>query len=281
MKPFIRITLWPALVLVWLLSLTPAARAGSVHRILPFSQGEVITYAVRWQQLHVGSAEVSVLPFTEVNGKKAYHFRLALRGNDFLDTFYKVRDVMDGFVDYGLAGSLLYTRNATGKDKKQIRVEFFPEKNQVVYSNFGGKRDPVEIPKHTVDPVSSYFYMRVLPLEVGKTVSFPVSDGKKSFIQSGAVKGTETIITPGGSFEAFVVVPSTSHYSGIFEKSDDPSVRVWISTDKRRLPVRIKIGVLVGSIVFDLVSVENRPFVSTPAQSKSDLPAPVLLDHSS
>ncbi|MCP4718286.1 MAG: DUF3108 domain-containing protein [Desulfobacteraceae bacterium] len=222
--------------------------------LLPFSPGEEIFYNISWQQIKAGTCSIKVLPSTRVNNSPVFHFQLAVNSNELVDKIYKIRDVMEGFVYEDFSGSLLYKQTSTGKRKKEILVEFFREKNEVVYSNFGGKRDPVEIPDHTFDPVGSFFRMRTLDFEVGNTLTFPVSDGKKIFLQKGEVVKKEKISIPSGTIDTFVLVPSVTHFSGVFEKSKDPTVRVWISADEKKIPVRIQIKVVVGSIIFDLAS---------------------------
>ncbi len=224
---------------------------------LPFAPGEEINYIVQWQQIPAGTACMKVLPLTRVDNIPAFHFQLSAKSNKFVDMFYKARDVLEGFVDKEFSGSLSYKQTSIGKEKKQILVEFFLDKHEVVYSNFGKKREPIKIPLNTFDPVASFYRLRTLEFEVGKTLNFPVTDGKKCFIQKGEIFKKERITTPSGAFDAFVVVPSVTHFSGVFEKSRDPTVRIWISDDENKIPVRIQIKVVVGSIIFDLVSIKH------------------------
>ncbi len=228
--------------------------AGADPLDLPFSPGEEISYNIRWQQVKAGTSSVRVLPFTRVNNTPVFHFKMTAKSNKFVDMVYKIRDTMEGFVLDDFSGSLLYKRSSTGKRKKEVLVEFFREKKAVVYSNFGGKRDPVEIPDHTFDPVGSFFRMRTLDFAVGAALTFPVTDGKKCFFQKVEVVKKEKITLPSGTFETFVLVPSVTNFSGVLEQSRDHTVRIWISADEKKIPVRIQINVAVGSIIFDLAS---------------------------
>jgi hypothetical protein len=54
------------------------------------------------------------------------------------------------------------------------------------------------------------------------------------------------------------VEPSLEHVGGVFEKSKDAKVQIWVTADARRIPVKIKSKVAVGSFVGELVSVENK-----------------------
>ena len=227
---------------------------------LPFSPGEEILYDVRWQQYWAGEASIRVLPFTRVKGRSAYHFEMRLKTNEFLDKFFKVREIIQGFVSKDFSDSVGYEYKAVGKKKKDIKLDFSPQTHTVVYSNFDEIRDPIEIPEHCFDPLSSYFKLRTLELIEGQTLAFPVTDGKKFFTQKGEIIGSEQISLKSGTndtlvvYDTLVVVPYVTHFSGVFEKSKDPTVRVWISKDEKQIPIRIRIRVVVGSIFFDLRS---------------------------
>lgn len=221
---------------------------------LPFSPGEELSYNIRWQRIKAGTCSIKVLPTTRVDTVPVFHFQLTVKSNNLVDKIHKIRDVMEGFVFKDFSGSLLYKHTATGKEKKEIRVEFFREKKEAVYSNFGDKRDPIEILENTFDPVSSFFRMRTLNFDEGNSLTFPVSDGKKTFLQRGEVVKKEEISTPLGTFDTFLVVPSAVNLSGVFEKSKNPRIRIWISADEKKIPLRIQVKVVVGSIIFDLAS---------------------------
>jgi len=237
-----------------LLFSTPPGRAGETS--LPFSIGEEIEYSVSWEMVRAGKATFRVLPLTTLNGKKAYHFLLNVKSNRYVDMFFKIRDRLEGFTDSELTQSLLYRKIQSGKEKRDVRVEFDWKKKTAVYSNNGGKRDPIEIPLKTFDPVSAFYKMRAIDLGANQDLSFPVTDGKKCFTQKGSVVNREKIDLPVGTFDTYVLVPGVNHFSGVFKKSENPTVKVWITADDRKIPVRIKVKVFIGSVIFDLVSIK-------------------------
>jgi hypothetical protein len=44
----------------------------------------------------------------------------------------------------------------------------------------------------------------------------------------------------------------------VFKKSKDAKLQIWVTADARRIPVKIKSKVAVGSFVGELMSVENQ-----------------------
>ncbi len=55
-------------------------------------------------------------------------------------------------------------------------------------------------------------------------------------------------------FDTYLLALQVNHFSGVFKKSENPTVTLWVNADQRRIPVRIKIKVFIGSVIFDLVS---------------------------
>ncbi|MCG8617065.1 MAG: DUF3108 domain-containing protein [Desulfobacterales bacterium] len=221
---------------------------------MPFSTGETLTYAVRWEMVRAGTAVFRVRPETRYRDRPVRHFELDIRSNRYVDMLYKIRDRLDGYTDIGFNHSVFYTKTQSGKDKKQIEVVFDWENNTATYSNFGGKRDPVGIPDRTFDPLSAFYKMRTTDLAPGQTLSFPITDGKKQFIQKAAVIEKQTLELASGPVDTFLIIPSVNHFSGVFKKSEDPTVRVWVSADEKKIPILIKVKVFIGSVIFELVT---------------------------
>ncbi len=229
---------------------------------LPFSVGEEIHYTVSWEMIPAGDAWFKVNDFTSVNGRKAWHFVLEAKSRRFIDLFYKIRDRLESYTDDAFKKSLLYKKTQTGKADKQVVVQFDWEHHTATYSNFGGKRDPIEIPEETYDPLSSFYKLRTLDfsglkdLKTGPGLFFPVTDGKKCFIQKGEILRKEKLSIASGTYDTYLITPQVTHFSGVFKKSKDPTVSVWVSADGKQIPVRIKIKVKIGSIIFDLASIK-------------------------
>ena len=228
--------------------------AGAADSALPFSTGEALSYSVRWEMVRAGRATFRVLPPTTHHDRNVRHFSLEVKSNRYVDMLYKIRDRLDGYTDMDFSHSVFYTKTQSGKDKKQIKVRFDWENNTATYSNFGGIRDPVDIPAQTFDPLSAFYKMRTTDLKPGQTLSFPITDGKKQFIQKADVIEKQVLNLESGPMDTFLIVPAVNHFSGVFKKSENPTVRVWVSADDKKIPIRIKVKVFIGSVIFDLES---------------------------
>lgn len=231
-----------------------AATVSAGQPPLPFNAGEKLTYSVRWEMVRAGKAEFLVHGVTTLDDQKAWFFELNVKSNKYVDVLYKIRDRYRGFTDSDFTHSVLYARDQSGKEKREVRVKFDWKKNTATYSNYGGKREPIEIPPHTFDPLTSIYKMRLLDLKANETITFPVTDGKKQFIQTVHVKEKQTLSLQNGPVDTWLLVPELNHFSGVFERSKDADVKVWITADEKKIPVRIEVKVFIGSVIFDLMS---------------------------
>ena len=149
-------------------------------------------------------------------------------------------------------GVMFYKKIQNGKDKRDAKILFDWDKKTAAYSNFGEKSDPIEIPLNTFDPISAFYKMRTLQFNIGQSLSFPVTNGKKYFIQKTSVIKKETITISSRTYDTYQIDLAVKNFSGVFKKSKNPTVKIWVTADKRKVPVRIKVKVVIGSVIFDL-----------------------------
>lgn len=222
---------------------------------LPFAAGEELTYELRWGIIPAGKVVLSVLAEEMVDGQAARHFLLTAETNSFVDLFYKVRDRIDGFTDLAVNRSLLYRkRQQEGSTRRDITVVFDWQARTARYSNFGRIKAPIAIRPGTLDPFSVLYYCRLLELDAIDRHTRPVTDGKKEILGRLTNLGRVELSLGGTTREAFLLEPEMHHIGGVFEKSREAKIRVWLSADEKKLPLKIESKVVVGSFVAELVS---------------------------
>ncbi|NJB67696.1 hypothetical protein GGQ74_001336 [Desulfobaculum xiamenense] len=215
---------------------------------LPFNAGEKLTYALKWEAIPAGTASIEVLPEAVIDGKPMHHFRMTARTNSFADVFYKVRDQVDSYADMDLSRSTHYRqKQREGSYKRDITVNFLWDRGQARYENTkNGPKDPILILPGTYDPLSVFYAFRSMELDEGASIDAPVTDGVKCVIGQARVVGRETIRVPAGEFDTWVVEPELRHIGGVFKKSPDASLRIWVTADEKKIPVMISSKVVVG-----------------------------------
>jgi hypothetical protein len=221
----------------------------------PFYPGEKLTYALKWTFIPAGEAVLEVLPIEIVNGIKSYHFVLTTKSNEFIDPFYKVRDRIDAYTDIKMTRSIFYKKNQLeGNTHRDIVVQYNWKKYQAKYSNFNEEREPIDLLPGSFDPLSSFYYSRLFDLKEDLIIERPVTDGKKCVIGKLAVIKRETIKLESGTYDTYLIEPEVKHIGGVFDKSKNAKIQLWVTADHRRMPVKIKSKVVVGSFTGELVS---------------------------
>jgi hypothetical protein len=245
-------------ILVGLFSFPSPVSAENSPKTPAFKIGEKLTYQLRWGIISAGEATLEVLPEKTVNGVKCCHFRLTVKTNTFVDTFYKVRDVVDSFTDMGLTYSVLYKqKQQEGSTKRDIIVDFDLKNLEARYSNNGISNDPIAILQGTIDPLASLYYIRNNSLSKGKDITRPITDGQRNVIGNAKVIKRQSVTIRGKKYKAYLVEPDLKDVRGVFEKSDKSKIKLWFTDDDRHLLVKIKSKVAVGSFYGVLTAAEN------------------------
>lgn len=219
-----------------------------------FSQGEKITFEVRWSFVVAGEATLEVMPVEDLNGAPALHFVYTAKTTPFVDAFYKVRDRIESWTDKNLTRSFLYRKRHEGKSVKEILVQFDWNKLEARQIKNANITDTVSIEENTFDPLSVFYAFRVgMPDEHG-CIKIKLTDGKKVIRANAKLLGKQKVTIAEKSYDTILVEPEIEGISGVFQKTKNSRMQIWITDDNKRIPVRIKSRVTVGSFIADLIS---------------------------
>ncbi|OQW32085.1 MAG: hypothetical protein A4E20_02890 [Nitrospira sp. SG-bin2] len=168
-----------------------------------------------------------------------------------LTAFFPVDNRVESEIDFTtLVPKHMTFRRREGKKKEDIEYVFHQQEGTVTAVR-GGTAESLPIPVGTQDIISCLYYTRsVLPLKPGASLTMNVYHDKKNRPVEVRVEGIETIESRWGDMETarvLVIMP----FHGLF--MNQGNIRVWLTTDERRIPVRMKAKVILGSIVADLV----------------------------
>ncbi|RPI79075.1 MAG: DUF3108 domain-containing protein [Desulfobacteraceae bacterium] len=230
-----------------------SVQAGENH---PFKPGEKLFFKVYWTVVQAGEATLEIMPLAEQSGVTAYHFVMTVKTYPFVDAFYKVRDRYESYADVGMNHALLYKKKQEGKKKRDITVIFDWVKPEAVYTENGDKLPPVALLPGSFDPLSVFYAFRLAELSENKELTVSVSDGKKCAEGKARVVKKEKVKVADTEYETFLVEPELKDIGGVFQKSPDAKLQIWVTADERRLPVMIKSKVSVGHFKVELIGIE-------------------------
>ena len=227
---------------------------------VPFGVGEYLEFSVSYNIIRAGTATLSVEGVEEVAGHRCYRIASTARSNSFVSTFFEVRDRVESLMDVHGLFSRKFEKHLKEGNYTKDELVWIDHCAGLAYYDDG---DTVEVRRSSQDALSALYYVRTLNLEVGEMVVFPSHSGKKNYPMRVRVLGKERIKTPVGRFNCIVVEPRLKS-EGIFKHKG--RLIVWLSDDERRIPVRMKSQVTIGSITASLVEWKaGRPIASRAA----------------
>ena len=250
-----------------LLALGWVAGVSADSRPMAFAPGEKLTFHLKWGIIPAGSAVLEVQSMKVVNGVPSYHFVMKARTNAFIDSIYRYRSRIDAFADRQLTHSLRYHKKTElGSRTKEDRVHFDWETQEVRFNRtntYAGKNPKIKTEQKRIpllpgafDPLSVFYFTRQLDVGPGAPVERPVSDGRKCVLATAMIHKRETLRVNGKDYDTYLVVPDLKHVGGVFEKSKDAKIYLWVTADERRIPVKIRSKVVVGYFTGELISAE-------------------------
>lgn len=215
----------------------------------PFAVGERLTYSVRVAKVGRGTAVGEILGTETIRGRTVYHTVFRINGSML---FFKVRDLYESWFDPNTFVSLRYHQDIDqGPYDRNRTFEIFPERG--VYKDAAGNEVPtVEQP---LDDGAFLYFLRTIPLEVGKTYTWNRYFKPDRNPVRVTVVRRERIRVPAGEFDAFVLQPSIKA-KGIF--AENANAEVWISDDDSRVMLQMKTRLPFGAVSFQLKSIEKR-----------------------
>jgi len=239
------------------ISIAYAEPSFSDPEINAFYPGEKLTYRIKWGYIPAGHSVLEILPIETINKRDVFHFQMKASTNAFVDKIYMVRDQIDSFVDIAFNRSMHYQKNVReGSTRRNITVRFDWKNQNVQYQNFDQTKAPVAIPHQTFDPLSAFYYVRLFRPANAKDVFASVTDGKKCVKGRVRYVKQESISVPFGTFDTWLIEPDLKDVGGVFEKSKNAKIQIWLSNDERRIPVLLRSKVVVGSFYAELTKIE-------------------------
>ena len=212
------------------------------HARVPFGPGERMEYDVKFGALKVGNAHMEVVALDNIRGRAAWHTAFWVQGGNFL---YRVNDVYESWMDAETLSSLRFVQELEegGKDTER-RFEIYPERAIFVQTS----KKPTKEEKSVTQPLddgSFLYFIRTIPLEVGKTYDFDRYFRPDRNPVRIRVLRKEKVKVPAGTFDAIVIQPVIKT-KGIF--SENGHAEVWLSDDERHIMLQLKSQLKFGSL---------------------------------
>ena len=223
----------------------------------PFSPGERLIYAVTWSVFDAGDVTASLQRAT-AQGRDEDEIVTTARSHGFVSMLYALNDEFRSRLNPDtMCSSGISKRVVEGRRRKQTEIVFDGARQVAVLDEHNlakpsepPKHDEQSIPSCVQDVVSAFYFLRSQPMRVGDRIKLTVNDGSKTTAVTAEVQAREQIDTPLGRRYAFRVEPTV--FGSLYKRKG--RMLIWFSDDDRRLPLRIKAIISVGTITGTLKS---------------------------
>jgi hypothetical protein len=218
---------------------------------MPFPPGERLTYDLTWLAMRAGIATLFVQEDEGQPDPRRITLGMVARSGPAVTKIYPVENRVLSTValDPFLPTHMTFRRRE-GKRSNDFEYTFRHHEGLVTAVK-DGNREELPIPSDAQDAISCLYYVRkVLPMVPGSSLAMTVHHDKKNYTLEVRVEALETLKGSWGKQQTarvLVVMP----FQGIF--LNQGNVRVWFTTDARRVPVKMKAKVIIGSIVAQLM----------------------------
>ncbi len=220
--------------------------------------GEELNFKLSWSFITAGEATITANKLL-YNGKEyAYQIETLAKSYPVIDKMFKVRDINMSWIKSDLSKSLGYWQSVREGSYKRDEWLNFDYKNNIftmyklgsdgTYSKFITRFTGKEV----FDILSALYYVRNPKLSLQNTIYFDVVNVNTQYPLKVIVHGKDTVKTKAGTFKCIVVEPMISGDSIFVSKGK--SLKVWLTDDEFRMPVKMTVEVFIGAVKAELNS---------------------------
>ena len=216
-----------------------------------FQKNSHFDYDIYWSFLKIGSAQLSFhdIEIPKSTDKK-YEVRFSVKSNELVSAIYPIEShiVSSLIISNDQIKPSIYTKNSNegGKQSDSI-VRFNYQLNQITEEKDETLLQPIEITKDLQDPLSLIVAICQNDFQIDPVFQQDVSDGGQIISIRSSYLQSETIKTQLGEFRTEVIDIDPQGLRGVFKKSPDANVVLYLSEHSPAIPLKLKSKVRVGS----------------------------------
>lgn len=223
----------------------------------PFKLGERLTYDAYYGLILVGKATLVVQDIVEICGRAAYHIVLTAKTTPAFSKIFHVDDRIETFLDIQEFIPWKFVKVLKEGDYRCDEETILDQENHLGHfrSNRSGYTEDYDLPEKCQDTLSVFYFLRLLPYDVGEKFLLKVTADEKIWdVAVEVMERARKTIYRGGDYDTFLLMPDVELDSGSLRKG---RARVWISTDERKLIVCVKTKLSFGYLTLALINVDN------------------------
>jgi len=220
-----------------------------------FKRGEFLKFKISYGLLNAGFASLEIKP-AAINNQNLYHVDGKGWTEGMVDYLFPVKDSYQTYFDPKTQQPVHFIRKIEEggyiKDK-EIFFDFQKLEAKVVNHKHNSEK-VFTLKKDVQDMVSALYYLRNMDLSNLKeeeivTINLFFDEETTAFQLR--LKKREIISTKFGKVKTLVFKP-TVQLGRVFKEEEN--VTLWITDDENKIPIKIKAGIVIGSLKAELIS---------------------------
>jgi len=223
-----------------------------------FGPGEHLEYRVHYGFVNAAEAVVDVSPaLYKVNDRPCYRVNVDGRTVGAFDFVTRIRDTWRSYIDTSaILPQKFYSSLQENKYRKEESLTFY-HANNTVKAEENTDRDVFAVPENVHDFVSGYFFLRTVDfsrMANGQILELPAFYDDKVYNMKVRYRGKDVVKTKSGKINVIRLNPVLPE-NELFKAEE--SIRIYVSDDLNKVPVKVEVDLWVGSMVMDLKRYNN------------------------
>ena len=219
-----------------------------------FGPGEHIEFRVHYGFINAAEAIVDVSPsLYKVNERPCYRVNVDARTTGAFDLVNRIRDTWRSYIDTSaILPQKFYTSLQENKYRKEENITFNHETNTVKAEEHTGK-DLYKVPDNVHDLISGYYFLRTIDFSRvvnGQVIEVPAFYDDTVYNMKVRYRGKDVIKTKFGKINVIKLNPVLPPGNALFKAEE--SIRIFVSDDVNKVPVKVEVDFWVGAMVMDL-----------------------------
>lgn len=256
-------TIFSSLFLLLLFSASAFSQSNGVNSAFTFGEELQFDVSYGWLSLAEAKLQINKRAITE-NSRPHYKIDAFGKTKGAATIFGRVNDNWGTHIDTStLLPSLSYRYIEEGKYRKNEKV-FFDQKNKKATMELYDRDNRTlmetkefKLPSQVQDLVSGFYYLRSMDLtnlKKGQEILITGFFDKEIYNLKLIFEGTEQIETSLGMKDTYIfspLMPANKLFRG------DYPVKVWVTKDQNKIPVKIKANLFIGSLNMEISSAKG------------------------
>ena len=208
-------------------------------------------YDIYWSFLKIGSAQLSFHQLDPKNTfEEAYEIRFSVKSNELISAIYPIEAhiVSTLLKTEGLIKPSIYKKNSNeGEKRRNSLVRFDYQLNQIIEEKNQVQLTPIDIETNLQDPLSFILALCLNDFQSNPIFLQNVTDGGQIIPIESSYVDIQAINTGIGEFQSQVIDIDPQGLRGVFKKSPDANVILYLNGQSPAIPVKLESKVRVGS----------------------------------